>query len=214
VENNLLGGGTEEGQAEFIRQHGLDMASCETAPASASCQKAMNERDAVGFAMASAGLIYLPGGMQITAGIGGSANAGIQYAINGVVNPTDVLIASYVGAFTANTGLWGTMGWNAAGGATSSWLKGDDPLKGGAINGAASGFGYGAGKLIRGPLDNVLNPNWKNWEWVDIGMGISKPMPLNPLPGALGTGGASLATEVINAQAGKVDINKLKGNGQ
>lgn len=100
------------------------------------------------------------------------------------------------------------------GGATSSWLKGDDPLKGGAINGAASGLGYGAGKLIRGPFDNVLNPNWKNWEWIDIGMGISKPMPLNPLPGALGTGGASLATEVINDQAGKVDINKLKGNGQ
>lgn len=44
-----------------------------------------------------------PEGMQITGAIGGTANVGIQYAINGTVNPTDVLIATYVGAFTANT---------------------------------------------------------------------------------------------------------------
>ncbi|VDZ69818.1 filamentous hemagglutinin family outer membrane protein [Klebsiella aerogenes] len=91
-------------------------------------------------ALASAGLIYLPGGMQITGAIGGTANAGIQYLMNGEVNPTDVLIATYVGAFTANTGAWGTVGWNAAGGATSSYLKGDNPFTGGLINGLASGW--------------------------------------------------------------------------
>ncbi len=199
VENNLLGGGTEEGQAEFIRQHGLDMSSCETAPTSSSCQKAINERDAVGFAMASAGLVYLPGGMQITAGIGGSANAGIQYAINGTVNPADVLIASYVGAFTANTGLWGTMGWNAAGGATSSYLSGSDPFKGGVISGAASGLGYGIGKYAQGHLDDIFNPTWKNYEWVAMGMGISKPLPSSAIPGTSGNMGAAITTEGMGA---------------
>ncbi|WP_247904399.1 adhesin [Scandinavium goeteborgense] len=148
--------------------------------------------------------------MQVTAGIGGTANAGIQYVINGSVNPTDVLIASYVGAFTAETGLWGTMGWNAAGGATSNLLKGDDPLTGGAISGFGAGLGYGIGsKLIKPGLDKFINPNWKNWEWVDVGMGISKPMPLNPLPGALGTAGGGTFTEIFNDQAGK-GVEKLK----
>ena len=209
VENNLLGGGTEEGQAEFIRQHGLDMASCETAPASASCQKAINERDAVGFAMASSGLIYLPGGMQITAGIGGSANAGIQYLINGEVNPTDVLIATYVGAFTANTGLWGTMGWNAAGGATSSYLSGGDPFKGGIISGAASGLGYGIGKVATNSLDKWVNPKWKTYEWVDMGMGLSKPFPLSPIPGISGSAVSSIITEATG-QSGSKTTNNLQ----
>lgn len=60
----------------------------------------------------------------------GSANAGIQYALTGEIKPTEVLIASYIGAATANTGLLGTIGWNAAGGAMSNYLKGDDPLNG------------------------------------------------------------------------------------
>jgi hypothetical protein len=27
------------------------------------------------------------------------------------------------------------------------------------------GAGYGAGKVLQGQLDKVLNPNWKNWEY-------------------------------------------------
>ncbi|MEN3755073.1 hypothetical protein ABC733_27745 [Mangrovibacter sp. SLW1] len=104
--------------------------SCADNPGSASCQRRIAENKAYASAFATAGLIYLPGGMQVTPWIGGTANAGIQYIINGTVNPTDVLIASYVGAFTANTGFYGTLGWNAAGGATSNWLKGDDLLTG------------------------------------------------------------------------------------
>lgn len=105
--------------------------------------------------------------------------------INGEVNPNGVILGYWTGAFTAGTGLWGTMGVNAASGAISSYLKGDDPLKGGAISGAASGLGYGAGKLVELPLDKVLNPMkpWKDWLWVDVGMGISKPLPINPVPG-------------------------------
>lgn len=195
VENNLLGG-NEESQVAFIRQHALDMASCETAPSSGSCQKAQNEANAVASAMAAAGLVYLQGGMQVTAGIGGTANAGIQYAINGTVNPTDVLIATYVGAFTANTGFIGTVGWNAAGGATSNYLKGDDPLTGAGWGAAGSAVGYGIGnKIVLPALDKVFNPAWKNYAWVDMGMGIRKPLPLSPIPGMAGTATSSFATE-------------------
>ena len=214
VNNNLLGGGTEAGQEAFIRQHGIDMASCADAPGSASCQKAQNEANAVAGAMATAGLIYLPGGMQMTGTIGGSANAGIQYLINGEVNPTDVLIATYVGAFTANTGAWGTVGWNAAGGATSNYLKGDDPMTGAGWAAGGAALGYGIGKyVITAPLDKVMNPTWKNYKWVDMGMGISKPLPSSPIPGISGNGGAALSTETGSQLGPKViDIleEKLK----
>ncbi|MDU4092037.1 MAG: adhesin [Pantoea sp.] len=146
----------------------------------------------------------LPGAAATTSLIGAGANAGVGLLINGEVNPNDVILGYWTGAFTAGTGLWGTMGVNAASGATSSWLKGDDPLKGGVMSGAASGLGYGAGKVLQGRLDKVLNPNWKNWEWVDVGMGISKPLPLDPVPGTLGNALGSVATEIINDRAGKV----------
>lgn len=154
--------------------------------------------------------LLLPGAAATTSLIGAGANAGVGYLINGEVNPNDVILGYWTGAFTAGTGLWGTMGVNAASGATSSWLKGDDPLKGGSISGIASGLGYGVGKLTQGQLDKVLNPNWKNWEWVDVGMAISKPMPLDPLPGITGNVIGSGATEFTNDQIGK-KIDEIGG---
>ncbi|MGA7509066.1 MAG: adhesin [Erwinia billingiae] len=138
--------------------------------------------------------------------MGAGANAGVGYLINGEVNPNDVILGYWTGAFTAGTGLWGTMGVNAASGATSSYLKGDDPLKGGAISGAVSGLGYGVGKLVELPLDKVLNPMkpWKDWIWVDVRMGISKPLPVNPVPGMAGNTMGSVGTEIINDRAGKL----------
>lgn len=151
--------------------------------------------------------------MQVTAGIGGTANAGIQYALTREINPTDVLIASYVGAFTASTGVWGTMGWNAAGGATSSYLKGDDPLSGAAWGAGGSAMGYGMGKyLIELPLNKVLNPSWKNYEWVDLGRGISKPMQFDLRPSTWGTIAGSTTTE-ITSQGGAKVVELLKKEG-
>ncbi len=149
------------------------------------------------------GLGVLPKGVLVTAVIGGGANTIIQYVINDEVNYTDVLIASWVGAATSNTGLLGTVGWNAAGGATSNYIKGDDPLTGAMSSGAASSLGYSVGKIIQGPLDKVINPNWKNWEWINVGMGISKPLPLNPAPGVIGNIFGSGASEVTNNKIGK-----------
>ncbi|MCT4713113.1 hypothetical protein MUA04_23370 [Enterobacteriaceae bacterium H11S18] len=73
------------------------------------------------------------------------------------------------------------------------------------MSGMASGLGYGAGKLAQGQVDKVLNPMklWKNWIWTDVGMGISKPLPLDPLPGVAGNIFDSGTTEFSNDQAGK-----------
>jgi len=210
VSNNLFGG-TEWGQEQKVKAHGEDVLSCATAPNSASCQRGLAENQAYATAMATAGLIYIPGGMQVTAGIGGTANAGIQYTINGEINPMDVLIATYVGAFTANTGLWGTVGWNAAGGATSNYLKGDAPLTGAGWGAAGSAFGYSIGKVVQIPLDKVLNPSWKNWEWVDMGMGISKPLSQSSVPGMAGTAASSFATESMEQGVPKAIDNLNKG---
>ncbi|MGD8106443.1 hemagglutinin repeat-containing protein [Pantoea sp. FN0302] len=170
-----------------------------------SCETAMA---AVGSAIAWP---LLPGAAATTSLIGAGANAGVGLLINGEVNPNDVILGYWTGAFTAGTGLWGTMGVNAASGATSSYLKGDDPLKGGVMSGAASGLGYGAGKVLQGQLDKVLNPNWKSWEWVDVGMGVSKPMPLDPVPGVVGNMGSSASTEYINDRTGKY-LNDKSGD--
>jgi len=156
------------------------------------------------------GLGVVPAGAQVTAVIGSGANAIIQYTLNGKVSYTDALIAGWVGAATSNSGLLGTVGWNAAGGATSNYIKGDDPLTGAITGGAASGLGYGVGKVVQGPLDKLLNPNWKNWEWVGVGMGISKLLPLNPVPGATGNIFGSGATEVTNDKINK----EIKKNGE
>lgn len=69
----------------------------------------------------------------------------------------------------------------------------------------ASGLGYGAGKLVELPLDKVFNPMkpWKDWIWTDVGMGISKPLQLNPIPSVSGNITGSITTEYTNDQAGK-----------
>ena len=173
-----------------------------------SCETAMA---AVGSAIAWP---LLPGAAATTSLIGAGANAGVGLLINGEVNPNDVILGYWTGAFTAGTRLWGTMAVNADSGATSSYLKGDNPLKGGLISGAASGLGYGAGKLVELPFDKVLNPMkpWKDWIWTDVGMGISKPLPINPVPGMAGNASGSTATEIFNDQAGKADAKFQKRN--
>lgn len=43
----------------------------------------------------------------------------------------------------------------------------------------------------------------KDWLWTDIGMGISKPLPTDPLPGFAGNIASSITTEATNNQVGK-----------
>ena len=176
-------------------QHSADMASCSDNPGGAACQKAMNERDAVELALATGGVALLPGGAQAMWGLGAGANAGISYWVDGTVDPANAAIAGWVNVFSMGNGLTGTVGWNAAGGALGNWIDDKDPLSGALINGGGSAIGYGVGKVIQRPLENVINPGWKNWEWIDVGMGVSKPLPLNPAPEISGNIGSSVGSE-------------------
>lgn len=206
VENNALGAAAGAGLGFWLGK---------TPDATAEDKAKMAGDIAKGNAIVSAelagsvGLGVLPKGAQITAVIGGGANTIIQYVVNGEVNYTDALIASWVGAATSNTGLLGTVGWNAAGGATSNYIKGNDPLSGAIISGGPAGIGYGLGQAVKGPLDKVINPNWKNWEWVDVGMGVSKPMPLDPRPAVIGNIISSGSTEGIG-QGGPKAVSSSK----
>ncbi|WP_081861936.1 hypothetical protein [Photorhabdus australis] len=155
-------------------------------------------------------------GTAITTGlIGAGANTGIQYLANGNIDPNDAIFAYWTGAFTANTGLWGTIAWNAGMGAASSYVKGDDPLKGGIISGIGASVGYGVGKYatsgtnaigkwITGGWDPKFNPNLLKYSEVKGQLGISKEMSPSKIPGMLGNGTSSLASETSVDQLNKI----------
>jgi hypothetical protein len=77
VENNLLGGGTEDGQVKAAQEHAKNVMSCNTAPGSASCQK--------GLAMQDALMVALPAGLgggilaAATPEIAAILKAGLEY---------------------------------------------------------------------------------------------------------------------------------------
>lgn len=133
-----------------------------------------------------------------------------------------MLSASYVGAFTANTGVWGIVGWNAAGGATSSYLKGDDPLTGSAISGFGAWFGYGVGTYVVKPVVNTTgkwitggwNPkfdsNWLNYNEVKGQFGISKEMLPSKIPDTAGNTGSAITTEMTGTGIQKILNDKFK----
>nr|WP_241603992.1 hypothetical protein [Rosenbergiella nectarea] len=138
------------------------MASCADNPGGSACQKAKNERDAVGFALATGSVALLPGGAQAMWGLGAGANAGISYWVDGAIDPASAVISGWVNVFSMGNGVVGTVGWNAAGGALGNWIDNKDPLFGAAVSGGTSVIGYGIGKFIQGPLEKVINSNWKN----------------------------------------------------
>ena len=206
VENNLLGG-SEDAQAAWIRQHGLDMASCSDNPDGAACHKAKNERDAVGLALATGTVALLPGGAQAMGGLGASANAGISYLADGTIDPANAAIAGWVNVFSMGNGLAGTVGWNAAGGALGNWIDNKDPLSGALINGAGSGIGYGIGKGVswgvnsgvnwwKGGWDPKFNPALRQFTEVKGELGLSKEMTPSYFPGIAGDIGGSVGSEL------------------
>ncbi len=119
MENNLLGG-SEDAQAPWWRQHGIGMASCSDNPGGTACQKAINERNAVGLALATGGVVFLPGSAQAMWGLGAAANAGIGYWADGSLDPANAAIAGWVNVLSMGNGIAGKIGWNAAGGALTN----------------------------------------------------------------------------------------------
>ena len=205
VENNLMGG-SEDAQAAWIRQHGIDMASCSDNPGGAACQEAINERDAVGLALATGTVALLPGSAQAMWGLGAGANAGIGYLADGSVDPSSAVVAGWVNVFSMGNRVVGTVGWNAAGGAFGNWIDNKDPLSGAIINGAGSGIGYGIGKGLswgvnaganwwKGGWDPKFNPALQKYTEVKGDFGISKEITPSQIPSIAGDVAASFASE-------------------
>ncbi|OCG67367.1 hypothetical protein [Gilliamella sp. Fer4-1] len=69
-------------------------------------------------------------------------------------------ISTATGTITGGlgSGLWGTIGWNAAGGVLSSELNGENPFIGVAISASSSAIGYGTGKLVEKWFQPIFNP--------------------------------------------------------
>ncbi|QLZ61161.1 adhesin [Citrobacter freundii] len=194
-------------QAAWIRQHGIDMASCSDNPGGAACQKAINERDAVGLALATGTVALLPGSAQAMWGLGAGANAGMQYADSGEINPVNSVAAGWINVITMGQGWKGTIAWNAAGGALTNAINGDDPLTGAITNGAGAGFGYGVGNYVVKPAANTIgkwitsgwnpkfDPTLLKYTEVKGQLGLSKEMVPSMIPSAVGNAGGSLSSE-------------------
>ncbi|MBV4412616.1 hemagglutinin repeat-containing protein [Enterobacteriaceae bacterium YMB-R22] len=220
VENNLLGG-SEDAQAAWIRQHGVDMATCSDNPGGAACQKAMNERDAVGLALATGSVALLPGSAQAMWGLGAGANAGISYLADGTIDPANAAIAGWVNVISRGNGLGGTIGWNAAGGALGNWIDDKDPLTGAITNGVGAGIGYGIGKGIswgtnaganwwKGGWDPKFNPVLQKYAEIKGDFGISKEVTPSNIPGSFGDIGASFSSEYGGKKLEPIIEEKLK----
>ncbi|WP_249939012.1 hypothetical protein, partial [Tenebrionicola larvae] len=223
VENNLLGG-SEDAQAAWLRQHGVDMATCSDNPTGTACQKAMNERDAVGLALATGSVALLPGGAQAMWGLGAGVNTGAQYAEDGKVNPVNSVVAGWTNVVSMGNGFWGTVGWNAAGGALTNQINGDNPLTGAITNGLGSAGGYWGGKLISsgtnaagkwltGGWDPKFNPDLLKYSEVKGQLGISKEMLPSKLPGIIGNTGSSLSSEYGSGVTQEI-IKEVKKDGK
>ncbi|NUF28296.1 VENN motif pre-toxin domain-containing protein [Gilliamella sp. ESL0254] len=116
----------------------------------------------IGTILAPVVLAFLPEEAIIGGFLSGTASIGGQYYFNedGSISWRDVGIATGTGAFTAGFGtkFWGTISWNAAGGALSNQLDGKDPVTGAIIGAGSSTIGYAVGKYAEKGLRPIFNP--------------------------------------------------------
>lgn len=58
--------------------------------------------------------------------------------------------------------------------------------------------GYATGNIIKTPMDKVLNPISKQYEWVPTGVWtITKPAPQHSLPSVVGNIGDSITSGLV-----------------
>ncbi|MFS7193173.1 hemagglutinin repeat-containing protein [Serratia proteamaculans] len=138
----------------------------------------------------------------IAVGVSGAANAAIQYGTSktGEVKLSDVIGAGIIGAITAGKGYNPTVTWNAVGGYYSAEIKGDDPFLAALLGKAGASVGYVSGNIIKVPMDKILNPVSKQYEWVPTGIWtITKPAPQSSLPSLSGNIGDSTASGLFGS---------------
>ncbi|MGB9095789.1 hemagglutinin repeat-containing protein [Erwinia sp.] len=213
--NNNLFGGNEVAQGEKARQHGTDVLSCADNPSGEACQRGLAENKAYAAVLATGGVASLTAPAQAMWALGAGVNAGVQYAEDGTVNPVNSVIAGWTNVVSIGNGLTGTVIWNAAGGALTNQINGDDPLTGTITNGVGSALGYGfgkvatsvtnsAGKWITGGWDPKFNPDLLKYTEVKGQLGISKEMLPSKLPSAAGN-----ITSSISSESGSSTVQKL-----
>ncbi len=142
-----------------------------------------------------------------TVTINSGRDAGMQYADSGEINPVNSVAAGWINVITMGQGWKGTIAWNAAGGALTNAINGDDPLTGAITNGAGAGFGYGVGNYVVKPAANTIG-KWITGGWnpkfdptllkyteVKGQLGLSKEMVPSKIPSAVGNAGGSLSSE-------------------
>lgn len=134
----------------------------------------------------------------IAVGAGVAASAGIQYGTTGEVKLSDVIGAGVIGAITAGKGYNPTMAWNAAGGYYQAEISGNDPFLAALMSKAGASAGCAAGNVIKVPMDKILNPVSKQYEWMPTGVWtITKPVPQHPLPSIVGNAGNSITSGLV-----------------
>ncbi|EDT7594942.1 hypothetical protein B9213_001776 [Salmonella enterica subsp. enterica serovar Bovismorbificans] len=141
----------------------------------------------------------LPEAMVVTGTVSAGAVGGGDLWMNGSIDPKNIIAAYWSGALTRYTGFKSTVLINAGSGAITSYIDGKNPFLYGTIGGLGGAAGYGVGnKFIEPMLEDVINPTWKTLQWKDMGMGVSSPSRLSPMPGVFGTAGGSVAGEGFN----------------
>jgi filamentous hemagglutinin len=166
----------------------------------------------VGGALGSGAWASPTGTGVISAGI----SAASQYYQTGTLNWVEVAIAAISGGIGAHGGLGWNVFINSAGGAAGAAInnevygKSDSILVGGAISGAGSVIGYGAGKILDVGFGGFLKPTINgNSSWADVGKWAG-PSGLNLYGPNNWSTIRSSARDGIGGEAATSLINNLK----
>ncbi|WP_353193401.1 hemagglutinin repeat-containing protein [Pandoraea pnomenusa] len=135
----------------------------------------------------------------IAAGVTSATNAAIQYGSENNVKLSDVIGSGVIGAITAKKRFNPTVKWNAVGSYYSAEIKGDDPFMAGLLGAAGASAGYTIGNIIKVPMNKIMNPISKQYEWQPVGFWtITKPTPQNIVPSVAGNTADSAASSLVN----------------
>lgn len=102
--------------------------SCSDNPSGEACKRGLTENKAYAAALATSSVALLPGSAQAMWVLGAGINAGAQLASGSEINPLNSVAAGWINVITMGQGVRGTIAWNAAGGALTNVINGDDPL--------------------------------------------------------------------------------------
>ncbi|PUA18085.1 hypothetical protein [Glaciimonas sp. PCH181] len=140
--------------------------------------------------------------------IGSSVNGAAQLIISNPFDLNSFGMAGVTGALSSGVGFIPAILINTGGALVSSIMQGQNPNGGMAGAAAGTAIGYPIGSKIKGSMNNVLNP-WYRQDWQDVGMGISVWVPKSPIPSWFGTTAGNAAQEKLSdAIQNKVDEKK------